>query len=316
MPGLTYGREAEDLATTLAHFTDPHLSLAGVRLTELFGKRLIGWLSWTLRRRRSYRPEALRALVADMRATAPDALMVLTGDVVNISTRAEFAAARAWLEGLARPEALALVPGNHDHYVAGAVRAGLPLLAPWMGGDAAASALPEFPIVRYVRNVAVIGLNSSYPAPWREASGRLGEAQLQRLEALLRDSAGKGLCRVVLVHHPPLPSLCEKPRKALKDAAALESVLKRAGAELVLFGHTHRWAHAAAETGDGVVHALSVPSASMKVGGRRPPAGWQHISIRREQGRWLFRVERRELTNGGDLRPRETLALASDSLAT
>ena len=304
------------MATALAHFTDPHLPLAGARLTELLGKRIIGWLSWTLRRRRAHRPDVLQALVDDMRTQASEALMVLTGDVVNISTRAEFAAARAWLEGLARPEALALVPGNHDHYVADALRAGLPLLTPWMGGDATAKTLPEFPTVRYVRNVAVIGLNSSYPAPWREASGRLGKAQLERLEALLRDCAGKGLCRVVLVHHPPLPALCEKPRKALKDAAALQVVLERAGAELVLFGHTHRWAHVAQAVNGGMMHVLSAPSASMRPGADRPAAGWQRIDIWREQGRWLFRVERRELAEGGAMRRRETLELASDTIAT
>ena len=304
------------MATALAHFTDPHLPLAGARLTELFGKRLVGWLSWTLRRRRSHRAAVLQALLADVKEQAPEAFLVLTGDVVNISTRAEFAAARAWLEELAPPAKLALVPGNHDHYVADARRAGLPLLAPWMGGSAAAGTLPQFPTVRYVRNIAVIGLDSTYPAPWREASGRLGEAQLERLEVVLRDCADKGFCRVVLVHHPPLPALCEKPRKALKDAAALEAVLRRAGAELVLFGHTHRWAHLAQEVNGGVMHVLSAPSASMNVGGKRPAAGWQHIVIERRQGRWVFRVERRELAEKGEMHVRETLALASDGIAT
>ena len=316
MPETSHVREAGSLGTTLAHFTDPHLPLAGARPTELFGKRVIGWLSWTLRRRRVHRPEALRALLEDMQTRAPGALMALTGDVVNISTRAEFAAARAWLEGLARPGSLVLIPGNHDCYVANAPDAGLKLLAPWMGGDPSADALPQFPTVRYVRNVAVIGLNSAYPAPWREASGRLGEAQLKRLEAVLRDSAGKGLCRVVLVHHPPLPALSDRPRKALKDAAALEAVLKRAGAELVLFGHTHHWAHLAREVRGGVMHVLSAPSASMKPGSERPAAGWQRIGIRREQGRWLFRVERRELAEDGSMRARETLALTNDVPAT
>ncbi len=300
------------MATTLAHFTDPHLPLAGVRPTELFGKRIIGWLSWTLRRRRAHRAEALRALLEDLRAQAPEALMVITGDVVNISSRAEFAAARAWLEELARPGNLALIPGNHDCYVGDAVKAGLPLLAPWMSGVPAAADLPEFPTVRLVRNVAVIGLNSAYPAPWREASGRLGEAQLKRLERILRDCAGKGLCRVVLVHHPPLAALSDKPRKALKDAAALEAVLERAGAELVLFGHTHRWAHLAWSVNGGMMHVLSAPSASMKPGCERPAAGWQKITISRRQGEWLYRVERRALMADMSVQQYEALHLSGD----
>ena len=299
------------MATILAHFTDPHLPLAGVRPWELFGKRILGWLSWTLRRRKAHRPEVLSALVEDIRRQAPEALMVVTGDVVNISTRAEFAAARAWLEGVARPEALALVPGNHDYYVADAVDAGLPLLAPWMAGREGVEALPDFPVVRYSGNVAVIGLNSAYPAPWREASGRLDEAQLERLQKVLLDCAAKGLCRVVLVHHPPLPALNHNPRKALKNARALEEVLVRAGVELVLFGHTHRWAHARRNVNGGVAHVLSASSASMKAGHKRPAAGWQRIAIARERGMWRFHIERRALGASGTMETLEQLELAS-----
>lgn len=299
------------MATTLAHFSDPHLPLAGVRFTELFSKRIIGWLSWTLLRRKAHRPEVLAALMEDIRAHAPEALMVLTGDVVNISTRAEFVTARAWLEGMARPEEMVLIPGNHDFYVADAMDAGLPLLAPWMAADVAAQALPEFPTVRYLGNVAVIGLNSTYPAPWREASGRLDAGQLERLEALLVDCAAKGLCRVVLVHHPPLPALNTNPRKALKDAKVLETVLERAGAELVLFGHIHRWAHMEREVHGGKVQVLSVPSASMKPGCKRSPAGWQKISISRVQGAWFFDIERRAMGTKGEMETLEHLQLTS-----
>lgn len=299
------------MATILAHFTDPHLPLAGARLSELFSKRILGWLSWTLRRRKAHRPEVLSALVEDIRAQAPEALMVLTGDVVNISTRAEFAAARAWLEALARPEELALIPGNHDFYVADAENAGLVLLAPWMAGEAAAQSPPAFPSVRYVGNIAVIGLNSAYPAPWREASGRLDTGQLERLEAMLADCAARGLCRVVMVHHPPLPALNDKPRKALKNADALEAVLERAGAELVLFGHTHRWAHMAHPVNGGVLHALSASSASMKPGGERPAAGWQKIVITRARGAWRFDIERRAMGESGVMETLERLELTS-----
>ncbi len=302
----------------LAHITDPHLPLAGVRLAELPGKRIIGWLSWTLRRRRAHRPEALRAVMADVRQRlSPEGMLLLTGDVVNISSRAEFAAARQWLEREAgAPRKVMFVPGNHDFYVADAARAGLMELVPWMSGRAEdvapADALPEFPVLRRLGNVALIGLNSAYAAPWREASGRLGEAQLQRLEEMLRDTAAKGFCRVVMVHHPPLVELgASKPRKALKDAAALEEVLTRAGAELVLFGHTHRWAHVRRETASGgVMHVLSAPSASMITGHKAPPAGWQHIVLARREGAWHMRVERRELREGG-MSTRERLALSS-----
>ena len=288
------------MSVELVHITDPHLPLAGVRPGELLSKRVLGWLSWTLRRHRAHRPEVLEALLADIRARARNAHIVITGDVVNISTRAEFAAARKWLERLGRPENVTLVPGNHDFYVAAATCAADGALSPWMNGTGT-NASSGFPFVKYTGNVAVIGLNSAYAAPWGEASGRVGEEQLQKLEKILRECHAKGLCRVVLVHHPPLPELNTKPRKALKDADALARTLVDAGAELVLFGHTHRWSRlevplaTGARSGHGKMHVLSAPSASMTIGHKAPPAGWQHIRISRVQGEWKISVSRRGL---------------------
>ncbi len=293
----------------IAHLTDPHLPLAGVQLSELFGKRILGFLSWMLKRHRRHRPACLEKVLADIRAAMPDHI-VLTGDVVNIATRAEFAAAEKWLTRAGSPGDLTLVPGNHDHYVADATQAGLARLHPWMAGSDSQVEPGTFPFVRYVRNVAVIGLDSSYPAPWTEASGHLGEDQRDRLARLLADSREKGLFRLVLVHHPPLFELASKPRKALKDADALAAVLRQEGAEAVLFGHNHWWSHDVLESTTGPVHLLGAPSASMtRDQARRPPAGWQLLEIGRRRGQWLLTVERRELGTDGRMRVRERLAL-------
>ena len=299
----------DSIMVRIAHLTDPHLPLAGVKLSELFSKRILGFLSWTLKRHRRHRPACLEKVLADMRAAAADHI-VLTGDVVNISTRAEFAAAEDWLARLGGPETLMLVPGNHDHYVADAKRAGLERLHPWMAGSDSQVAPGTFPFVRYVRNVAIIGLDSTYPAPWTEASGRLGEDQLNRLARMLADCREKGLFRLVLVHHPPLFELASKPRKALKDADSLAAVLRREGAEAVLFGHNHWWAHETLESATGPVHLLGGPSASMTPEqNHRPPAGWQMLEIGRQRGRWLLTVERRELGSDGRMHTRERLVL-------
>ncbi len=298
----------------LAHITDPHLPLVATRPRELLGKRILGWLSWTLRRRRMHRPEVLAAVLDDIRKKAPRAHLVITGDLVNISTHGEFAAARAWLEGLESFSGTTLVPGNHDYYVAAAGRIAGDTLAPWMANADIRDAT-AFPFVRQVGDVALIGLNSAYAAPWREASGRLGERQLQRLERILRDCGQRGLCRVVLVHHPPLPALNANPRKALKDAPALAQVLAEAGAELVLFGHTHRWTRHEMPIADPagrdtrLMHVLSAPSASMAAGHKAPPAGWQHIRISRTRETWRIDVARYEVGLKEGLGKREAFTL-------
>ncbi len=283
----------------IAHITDVHLPLAGATVRELASKRILGWLSWRLRRFRRHRAACLNTVIADMQAHAPDHI-VLTGDLVNISTRREFAAARTWLETLAPPERLTFIPGNHDLYVANALQAGLVTLAPWMTAkNEVAQTMPRFPLVRYVSNVAIISLNSTYPAPWGEASGRLGLEQIERLARLLEETRSKGLFRLVILHHPPLFSLATSPRKALKDADALEQVLREKGAEAVLYGHNHLWKHDVLKSRTGPVHLLAAPSASYRPGGKKPAAGWQMLGIARRQGAWRLHLLRRGLDRQG-----------------
>ncbi len=296
--------------TVFAHITDPHLPLAGASPRELAGKRALGWLSWKLRRGRLHRRGALEPVMADIAAAGVEHI-ALTGDVTNISSRAEFSRAEAWLRGVAEPRALTFVPGNHDFYVAGALLAGLERLSPWMTGVPGAARMPAFPFVRRVGAAAFIGVNSAFPAPWNEATGRVGREQLTALAEALSSAAAEGLCRVVLIHHPPLRELATKPRKALRDAEAFASVLRAAGAELVLYGHNHVWAHRSLETATGAAHLLSAPSASMAPGREKPAAGWQKITIGREGGAWTFDVERRGLAPGGAMETLERLRLSS-----
>ncbi len=283
----------------IAHITDVHLPLAGASLRELASKRILGWLSWRLRRHRRHRIACLNAIIEDIRTHAPDHV-VITGDLVNISTRKEFAAARFWLESLASPEHLTFIPGNHDRYVAEAEKAGLLALSPWMTAQATEpDKKPHFPCVRYLGNVAIISLDSTYPAPWGEASGRLGFDQIERLASLLDETRSKGLFRLVLIHHPPLFSLATSPRKALKDGDALEQILREKGAEAVLYGHNHLWKRDLLETRTGPAHLLAAPSASYRPGGKKPAAGWQMLGIIRRQGAWQLHLLRRGLNREG-----------------
>ena len=59
-------------AFTLAHLSDPHLPpLPKPRLTELAGKRALGYLNWTRNRHKYHRREVLDALVRDLHAQGP-----------------------------------------------------------------------------------------------------------------------------------------------------------------------------------------------------------------------------------------------------
>src|SRR6201996_1714814 len=122
----------------LAHLSDPHLPpLPRARLSELAGKRALGYLNWTRNRQKYYRREVLDALVADMKAQAPDHIAV-TGDLVNLALEAEFAPAQAWLKSVGPPEQVSIVPGNHDAYVRATAPRFAQTFASYLVGDAAA----------------------------------------------------------------------------------------------------------------------------------------------------------------------------------
>lgn len=229
---------------TLAHISDLHLPLPqGFMPRHWNVKRGLGYINWHRGRRFVHRRETIDALVADMRQHAPQHVAV-TGDLVNIGLPVEYEAARAWLEALGPPEAITVVPGNHDIYVHLRSDPGVARWAPYMADDdfGRSLGLPKadgFPFVRRLAGVALIGLNSAVPTRPFVAAGRLGNGQIEAAAAALAATRAAGLARVVLLHHPPCGGMAPRLR-GLVDAPELEALLGRLGADLVLHGHNHR----------------------------------------------------------------------------
>jgi 3',5'-cyclic AMP phosphodiesterase CpdA len=226
---------------TFAHLTDPHLTTPdGASFAALANKRLLGYLSWRRRRRFLHRPEVLAALVEDLRGIGPDQIAV-TGDLTQVGLPAECEHALRWLEGLAPPERVSLVPGNHDRYVAAPWAETIGRWGPYLASDPAAPPTDGegFPALHVRGPVAFIGLSSARASAPLMATGWLGRRQREAFERLLVETAGRGLFRVVLIHHPPVPG-SYKWRKRLTDGQIVTDLLARHGAGLVLHGHTHR----------------------------------------------------------------------------
>src|SRR5580692_7697453 len=137
----------------LAHLSDPHLGpIPTPRLRELVGKRGLGFINWHRGRHAIHRPDVLDLLERDLAAMPVDHIAV-TGDLVNLSLAAEFAAAHQWLARLGPPERVTVVPGNHDAYVRAAAAHPLRYWGDYMRGDAggpitAPGAQGHFPFVR------------------------------------------------------------------------------------------------------------------------------------------------------------------------
>lgn len=278
----------------LAHLTDPHLPLPPARLRELLGKRVLGWQSWHRARRRTHLPAVLATVQRDLEAHHPDRIAV-TGDIGNIALPAEIAAARAWLAGLGSPQRVMAVPGNHDAYVPLGPGGAMAAWAPYVAGDAGDAE----PAVRRIGEVALVAVNSGWPMPWWSSQGRVGGDQLAALEDRLVALGREGLGRVVLIHHPPLAIRGGRGRKGLVDAAAFCAVVARAGAELVIHGHTHRRHLGKIEGAAGATPVIGAPSASAGDDRHGDLGGWNLYEIGRAERGWSVGVTCRAVDGGG-----------------
>jgi 3',5'-cyclic AMP phosphodiesterase CpdA len=306
---------------TLAHLSDPHVpTRLAPGVAALMGKRLLGYLSWRCRRSRIHRREILDALGRDLDDQRPDHVAV-TGDLVNISLPAEFSNAADWLKGLGPSERVTVVPGNHDAYVAVPWAQSWALWADYMasetpvdrgggeGDGAPPAASVDFPILRRRGPVAIVGLSTALPTAPGLATGELGERQLADLADRLRTLAGEDLFRVVLLHHPPIPGTTSR-RKGLIDAAAFREVIATTGAELVLYGHDHRFASGEIPGNGGPVPVFGVPSASARPSHGKAAAQYHLFGIDRTGSGWTVAVRTRRFEpQSGDFRAAESRTL-------
>jgi 3',5'-cyclic AMP phosphodiesterase CpdA len=244
----------------LAHVSDLHATPVHVeRVSAFLNKRLLGWISWRLRRSRNHRVEVLEALADDLEALRADQVVV-AGDLTNVAGPQEFPQARRWLERLGGPQRVSIVPGNHDAYVPIPRESSWDLWSAYLESDPG-DAASGFPTLRVRGPLAILGLCSARPTPPFVASGSLGAAQLEGLEKRLTELSDSSLCRIVLIHHP-LSEGAVSRRRSLTDAAALRGVLARTGADLVLHGHGHRTMFGETPGPRGPIPVVGVPSAS------------------------------------------------------
>ena len=173
-------------------------------------------------------PAVEAPLVNAVRSAAPD-LVVLSGDLTQRATAAQFREARAIVDALGTR--VLIIPGNHD----------VPL---W---NVAARFLT--PLARYSRYITtdlspvfadeeliVVGVNTARSFAWGE--GRISHAQVD--DALMRlTAAPPHATRIVVTHHPfDLPPGVPEMR-LLGRARMAMARLAEANADLFLSGHLH-----------------------------------------------------------------------------
>ncbi len=254
-------------------------------------KRLTGTLNWHSARATIHNMGVLAEIMADIVAQTPDHV-ALTGDLVNVGYEPEFPQALAMMQVLGSPEAVSIVPGNHDAYIRDSLPQMERVFRPFMQGDDRHGPA-EFPYLRRRGRIALIGINSGAPTLPFMATGRVGLVQREKLARLLEETRREGLFRVLMIHHPPV-SQASRFARSLSDSKPFTALLAEHGAELVLHGHNHRHSLHVLDSKTGPVPILGVASASAVPGTPHHRAEYHLIRIDPETR--TFEIERRGTT--------------------
>ena len=183
------------------------------------------------------RPEVVRGLIELAREQRPS-LVVLSGDVTQRARRAQFDAARAFVDelcaacGIDAQRDVLIIPGNHDIPL---FNLPLRLLDPY-GHYVRAFGTRLEPLIRRP-DVWLIGVNTT--RPWRHKHGELSSAQIERVAARLR-AAPAGALRVVVTHQPLMVVEREDLVNRVRGHRLAMRVWATAGADLLLGGHIHQ----------------------------------------------------------------------------
>jgi 3',5'-cyclic AMP phosphodiesterase CpdA len=175
------------------------------------------------------RPPVVAALQR-LLATQSPGLVVLSGDITQRARRAQFRAARAFVDGLNAPRTL-IIPGNHDIALFNVVAR---LLSPYAGfrrffGDV---------LEPVVESPTLLALGVKTTRRRRHVDGEISAAQVDRVAQALQ-SAGADQLRLVVVHQPVVVTRDSERHNLVHGHAEAVAAWSAAGADLILGGHIH-----------------------------------------------------------------------------
>ena len=221
----------------LMHISDLHFHRLPRHPSAYLSKRALGALNLLLRRGREFPLERARGLVKRLEQVSWHHL-VISGDLTQLGTPAEFALAREVLAPLlARgPEQVTVIPGNHDKYVA--EKEGQSAFEAYFGEfSPAASAPPRL----LGGNWWLAAWDSAQPAPWNSAEGCVPAETLLATKSWL-DGRPTGSQLIVANHYPVFfPSgHSQAPAHGLVNHDTVRAWLLNHPVRLYLHGHVHQ----------------------------------------------------------------------------
>lgn len=175
------------------------------------------------------RPAVAAALTRLVHREQPD-IAVLSGDVTQRARRAQFAAARRFLDALAVPVTLTL-PGNHDIPLD---NVGARLLHPYRRYE---EVFPG-PLSRAHHGPGELILMLNSTRWYRHVHGTLAREQIDWSCQQLR-SVPAGHLKLVVTHHPVFVPRASEEHNLLRGYRDAVTAWADAGADLILGGHIH-----------------------------------------------------------------------------
>jgi 3',5'-cyclic AMP phosphodiesterase CpdA len=174
-------------------------------------------------------PAVMEALLCMVREQTPD-VVVLSGDITQRARRAQFRAARGFVDRLAVPATLVL-PGNHDIPLFNLVAR---IFFPYANYQYAFGAALE-PVLESA-DLLVIGVNTTRPS--RHIDGEVSADQIKRVAQHLRRATRRQL-RIVVTHQPVHVTRPAEKKNLLHGHHTAVREWANAGADLIMGGHIH-----------------------------------------------------------------------------
>ena len=174
-------------------------------------------------------PHVMKALLALAHVEKPD-LLVLSGDITQRASAAQFSRARNFCDQLAIPRMLSL-PGNHDIPLFNIFSR---LFYPYAAYLRAFG--PELEPQLQTASLCVLGVKTT--RRWRHKNGQISSKQIERVCAQLAQATPQQL-RVVVVHQPVHVLRASDEHDRLNGWEPAVRAWAAAGADVVMGGHIH-----------------------------------------------------------------------------
>jgi 3',5'-cyclic AMP phosphodiesterase CpdA len=202
------------------------------------------------------RPAIVEALVRMAQALKPQVLL-MSGDITQRATAAQFRAAQAFVQRLQVPHGV-VVPGNHDIPL---WHLPLRLLQPYARYRTAFG--DELEPCLDTEDLLLLALNTT--RWWRHEDGQLSTAQIDRVARRLAQ-ARPDQRRVVMVHQPLVVTRPEDHKNRLHGHDAALRAWGAAGVDLIVGGHIHLPFVQALPSGGWAVQAGTAVSSRVRAG--------------------------------------------------